>query len=349
MKVKIGCLELGSNKKVIVQSMTNTDTKNIEETVAQIHRLERVGCELVRVSVPDKESALALKKIKEQITIPLVADIHFEAKLALLAIENGADKIRINPGNIRRETLLEIINLAKKFNVAIRIGVNAGSLKSLEHQSIEKKAELMVAKALEYISDFEAQDFKNLVVSLKSSDIRTSILAYELFASKSEYPLHLGITEAGSKFTGAIKSSVGLGILLYKGIGNTIRVSLSSDPIFEVFAAYNILQGLGLRQKYPEIISCPTCARTTIDVINLVEKVENLVYSCDWSGTKKNNLKVAVMGCVVNGPGEAKEADFGICGAGNKVAFFEDGKIIDTFDSPEVEKMLFERLSKLKK
>ena len=385
-KIKIGNIFLGGDSPIVVQSMTNTDTKDVAKTIEQIKKLEKAGCELVRCSVPDVESAIALQKIKAGIKIPLVADIHFDYKLALLAIANGADKIRINPGNMQKEHLKQVIAAALEKDIAIRIGVNAGSLKEeakteischpvssfchpeqsegsrfftepalseanvfrmtdcAQHDKATEKASFMVEKALEYIDYFEQNGFEKLVVSLKSSDVKTSLAAYKLFSQKSDYPLHLGITEAGSIFGGTIKSSVGLALILNEGLGDTIRVSLSSDPVWEIFAAYNILASLGFPQKYPNIISCPTCSRTTIEVIELVKEVENIIYSLDWSGDKKLKLTIAVMGCIVNGPGEAKEADFGVCGAGNKVAIFEKGKILKTVERGELRGEFFGKL-----
>ena len=402
-KIKIGnenkSVYIGGGAPIVVQSMTNTDTKDVAATVAQIKNLERAGCEIVRSSIPDEASAFAIKEIKKNINIPLVADIHFDHKLALLAIEHGADKIRINPGNMRKEHLDEIIKRALDKNIAIRVGVNSGSLKESEdnetchpespivvedrlvssrrksgrsaradlsasigagskfepgdkmlkqvqHDRYTQKAKFMAEKALEYVNYFEQKKFKNLVVSLKSSDVETSLLAYKFFTKVSDCPLHLGITEAGSIFGGTIKSSVGLALILNEGLGDTIRVSLSADPVWEVRAAYNILASLGLRQKYPNIVSCPTCARTTIDVVNLVAEIEKFVYSLDWKNGKALPITIAVMGCIVNGPGEAKEADFGVSGAGTKVAFFEKGKIVKTVEQGEMKAVFNEYLKK---
>jgi (E)-4-hydroxy-3-methylbut-2-enyl-diphosphate synthase len=344
--IKIGNIFLGGNSPIIVQSMTNTDTKNVAKTVEQIKNLERAGCELVRCSVPDEKSAIALQEIKKNINIPLVADIHFDYKLALLAIQNGADKIRINPGNMKKEHLKQVIDSALEKDIAIRVGVNSGSLKTEECHSPEQKAKFMVDKALEYIDYFEANGFRKIVISLKSSDVKTSLSAYKLFNQKSDYPLHLGITESGSLFGGTIKSSVGLALILNEGLGDTIRVSLSADPVWEIYSAYNILASFGLRQKYPNIISCPTCARTTIEVIELVKEVEDIIYSLDWSGDKHLPITIAVMGCIVNGPGEAKEADFGVCGAGEKVAIFEKGEIVKTVEREKLREEFFGCLNK---
>ncbi|MDR0676843.1 MAG: flavodoxin-dependent (E)-4-hydroxy-3-methylbut-2-enyl-diphosphate synthase [Elusimicrobiota bacterium] len=346
--VKVGNIVIGGNNQVVVQSMTNTTTKDIIKTVKQIKRLERAGCELIRCSVPDEEAAKAISLIKSKVNLPIIADIHFDHKLAILSIKNGADKIRINPGNIRKEHLKEIISNAIDKDIAIRIGINAGSLNigNIDKINALKKASIMVEKALEYIDYFENNKFKKLIVSLKSSDIKTTLTAYKIFSKKSTYPLHIGITESGSRFGGIIKSSIGISALLSANLGDTIRVSISDDPIFEIFAAYNILKCLNIRKKYPEIISCPTCARTTIDVINLVKKIENFIYSLDFSGDKTLPIKIAIMGCIVNGPGEAKEADFGICGTGNKISIFEKGNIVETFEKKELEKKFYKYLKK---
>jgi (E)-4-hydroxy-3-methylbut-2-enyl-diphosphate synthase len=334
--INIGNIKIGGENPILVQSMTNTKTSDIKSTINQIHKLEKAGCEIIRCSVPDIKSAEALSLIKKNIKIPLVADIHFDYKLALLSLKNGADKIRINPGNMKKKEVLEIVKEAKSRNSVIRIGVNSGSLPELrlktKHDDVEKRADLMVQKAGEFITDFENLGFKNIIVSLKSSDVETSVLCYKNFSEKFDYPTHVGITESGSIFSGSIKSSIGLGLILKEKIGNTIRVSLSSDPVWEVRAGFLILQALGLRKKFPNIISCPTCSRTTIDVIKLVEETEKILYSINWSLGKICPIKIAIMGCVVNGPGEAREADIGICGAGNKVSFFKHGKLEETFD-----------------
>src|SRR5574344_1521128 len=346
-KIRVGNIFIGGDSPIIVQSMTNTLTKDVKSTVDQIKKLERAGCELIRCSVPDEDSAKSLSIIKSQIKIPLVADIHFEYKLALLSIKNGADKIRINPGNMRKEHLKAIIDLAIEKNVAIRIGVNSGSLnEKFEIEDSKVKSKYMAEKALEYVEYFEKFNFKNLIISLKSSDVKVNFLAYKLFAEKSDYPLHIGVTESGSCFGGLIKSSIGISELLSAELGDTVRVSLTDDPIFEIWTAYNILNCLGIRKKYPEIISCPTCARTTIDVINLVKEIESLIYSMDFSGDRAIPIKIAVMGCIVNGPGEAKDANFGICGTGNKVSIFEKGEVKETFDKADIKKILNNYLKK---
>lgn len=339
--VKIGNTFLGTGN-ILVQSMTNTLTKDTKKTILQIKSLERAGCELVRSSIPDEESAEAIKIIKKEISIPLIADIHFDYKLAISAITNGADKIRINPGNIHKNHLREVIKVAKDFNIAIRIGVNTGSLRDIWDNSLtlDKKSDIMAKKALDFIEIFEQNNFFNLVVSLKSSNVDLNYLAYKKFSSLSDYPIHIGLTESGSIFSGLIKSSISLTELLKENIGDTIRVSLTADPLYEIFAAYNILNCLGIRKKYPEIISCPTCARTTINVIELVKEIENYIYTLDFSGNKILPIKIAVMGCVVNGPGEAKDADFAISGVGTKVMIFEKGNLIETFDKSLIKKKI---------
>ncbi|HPI03177.1 MAG: 4-hydroxy-3-methylbut-2-en-1-yl diphosphate synthase [Candidatus Aerophobetes bacterium ADurb.Bin490] len=326
--VNIGGLKTGGGAPVRVQSMTNTKTADAKATIEQIKKLEKAGCELVRCSVPDHESALALKQIKKKINIPLIADIHFDYKLAIEAMENGADKIRINPGNIGNEDkVTAVINAAKKHNTAIRIGVNSGSLQKdikykLKNKSSCDAANNMTASLMEHIENFEKHNFENIVVSLKASDVMTTIEAYKLFSRERDYPLHIGITEAGTEISGMIKSAEGLGILLYEGLGDTMRVSLTAEPELEVYAAYRMLSNLGIRKYGVEIISCPTCARTEINVIKLAKDVEKLTMYIP------KPLKVAVMGCSVNGPGEAAHADIGVSG-GKKVGIITvKGKII---------------------
>ncbi|HPD18646.1 MAG TPA: flavodoxin-dependent (E)-4-hydroxy-3-methylbut-2-enyl-diphosphate synthase, partial [Candidatus Goldiibacteriota bacterium] len=314
-KVKIGSVTIGSGNPIAVQSMTNTETKDVKSTVAQIKRLEDAGCEIIRCSVPDIQSALSLKKIKEQIKIPLVADIHYDYRLAIEALKNGVDKIRINPGNIGGvDRLREVINAAKEREAVIRIGVNSGSLKSninykLKVKSEDDTANLMVASLMEYVEFFEGENFTNMVISLKASDVLTTIEAYRLFIKMRDYPLHIGITESGTELGGVIKSSIGSGILLSEGIGDTIRVSLTTKPEMEVYVAYRILNSLRLRERGVTIISCPTCARTEIDVIKIAHEVEKATMNIS------KPLKIAVMGCSVNGPGEASHADLGLTGS----------------------------------
>ena len=333
-KIKVGKLVIGGGAPVSVQSMTNTDTGDVSATVRQIKALEAAGCELVRVAVPDMDAAKKLGRIKSRISIPLAADIHFDYRLALEAIAQGVDKLRINPGNIgSKERVALIVEKAKKAGIPIRIGVNAGSLKSLHHGrniSSSEKARGLVKAAFEHIKILESLKFYDTVVSLKASDVPTTIEANMLFAKASDYPLHLGITESGTVFSGTIKSSVGLGILLHSGIGDTVRVSLTADPVEEVKAAYQILQALELRSTGIEIISCPTCSRCEVDLIKIVNGLEKRLSAINslTSSTFKKPVRIAVMGCVVNGPGEAKEADFGIAGGRNTGLLFKNGKII---------------------
>ena len=322
--IRIGDRVIGGGNPILIQSMTNTKTEDVEATVAQILRLEEAGCEIVRCTVPTMEAALALKEIKKQIHIPLVADIHFDYKMAIAAMENGADKIRINPGNIGSiDRIKAVVDCAKERNIPIRIGVNSGSL---EKELVEKyngvTAEGIVESALDKVKIVEDLGYDNLVVSIKSSDVMMCAKAHELIAEKCKYPLHVGITESGTVFSGNIKSSVGLGIILSQGIGDTIRVSLTGDPVEEIKTAKLVLRTLGLRKGGIEVVSCPTCGRTQIDLIKLANEVETLVAGIPL------DIKVAVMGCIVNGPGEAKEADIGIAGGKGEGLLIKKGEII---------------------
>ena len=322
--ISIGGCQIGGNHPIAIQSMCNTKTEDVKGTVAQILKLEEAGCDIVRVDVPTMEAAEAIKEIKKQIHIPLVGDIHFDYRLAIAAMENGVDKIRINPGNIgAADRVKAVVDTAKARNLPIRVGVNSGSL---EKPIIEKyghvTAEGIVESALDKVKMIEALDYDNLVISIKSSDVMMCIKAHERIASRTRYPLHVGITESGTLISGNIKSAVGLGIMLNEGIGNTIRVSLTGDPVEEIKSAKLILRTLGLRQGGIEVVSCPTCGRTQIDLIGLANQVENMVQVYDL------NLKVAVMGCVVNGPGEAKEADLGVCGGKGEGLLIKKGEII---------------------
>lgn len=323
--IKIGKIKIGGSNPIAVQSMTNTDTKDTEATLKQIKRLEKAGCEIVRVAVPDEKAAKALKKIKSKISIPLVADIHFDYKLALQAAEAGVDKVRINPGNIGEMwKIKEVVKACKKRKIPIRVGVNIGSLEPEVEKKYGRTAKAMSASALKNIKILEKLNFKDIVISLKASDIPRTIEAYRLLSKKVNYPLHLGITEAGTPKSGIIKSSVGLGVLLEEGIGDTIRVSLTGDPEEEVRVAWEILKSLNLRKRGPQLVSCPTCGRTEINLIKLANEVESKISSIE------KPIKVAVMGCIVNGPGEAKEADIGIAGGRKAGVLFKKGKIVKT-------------------
>ena len=322
--VKIGDRVIGGGNPILIQSMTNTRTEDVKATVEQIHRLTEAGCDIIRCTVPTNEAAEAIKEIKKQITIPLVADIHFDYKMAIAAMENGADKIRINPGNIGSyERIKAVVDTAKERNIPIRVGVNSGSL---EKDLVEKyhgvTAEGIVESALAKVKMIEDLDYDQMVISIKSSDVMMCVKAHELIAKQTNYPLHVGITESGTLLSGNIKSSVGLGIILHEGIGDTIRVSLTGDPVEEIKSAKLILRTLGLRKGGIEVVSCPTCGRTKIDLIGLANKVETMV-----SGFPLD-IKVAVMGCVVNGPGEAKEADIGIAGGDGIGLLIKHGEIV---------------------
>lgn len=323
-EVKIGNRVIGGNNPVAIQSMTNTKTEDVKATVEQIHALEDAGCEIIRCAVPTMEAAKAFSEIKKQINIPLVADIHFDYKLAIAAIENGADKIRINPGNIgSKDRVKAVVDAARERNIPIRVGVNSGSL---EKNLVEKyggvTAQGLVESALDKASYIEDLGYTNLVLSIKSSDVMMCVKAHELIADKTDIPLHVGITEAGTLLAGNIKSAIGLGIILNQGIGDTIRVSLTGSPLEEIKSAKYILRTLGLRKGGIEVVSCPTCGRTQIDLITLANKVEEMVAPID------SDIKVAVMGCVVNGPGEAKEADLGIAGGVGEGLVIRKGEII---------------------
>lgn len=322
--IQIGDRVIGGGNPILIQSMTNTPTEDAEATVEQILRLEEAGCDIVRSTVPNERAARALSEIKKRIHIPLVADIHFDYRMALMAMENGADKIRINPGNIgSRERIKAVVDCAKERNIPIRVGVNSGSL---EKELLEKyggvTAEGLVESALDKVRIIEELGYENLVVSIKSSDVMMCVRAHELIAEKCDYPLHVGITEAGTVYSGNIKSAVGLGLILGQGIGDTVRVSLTGDPVEEIRSARLILRTLGLRKGGIEVVSCPTCGRTRIDLISLAGQVEKLARGYDL------DIKVAVMGCAVNGPGEAREADIGIAGGDGEGLLIKKGKIV---------------------
>lgn len=341
--INIGQCAIGGGNPVAIQSMTNTKTEDVEATVSQILKLEEAGCDIIRCAVPTMEAAKALSKIKERIHIPLVADIHFDYKLALAAIENGADKIRINPGNIGSEERVKaVVDAAKEKNIPIRVGVNSGSLeKEIIEEYGKVTAEGLVKSALNKVHMIEKMGYDNLVISIKSSDVLMCIKAHELIAKETDYPLHVGITESGTIMSGNIKSAIGLGNILYQGIGDTIRVSLTGDPVEEVRSAKLILRTLGLRKGGVTVVSCPTCGRTQIDLIGLAGKVENLVKDMDL------DIKVAVMGCVVNGPGEAREADIGIAGGKGEGLLIKKGEIIKKVPENELLGALKDELDKM--
>jgi (E)-4-hydroxy-3-methylbut-2-enyl-diphosphate synthase len=340
--VFVGGVQVGGDAPVVVQSMTCTDTRDVKATVAQIKALEDAGCELVRVAVPNQEAAAALKAIKKQIRLPLIADIHFNHRLALEAIKNGVDGIRINPGNIGSEKISAVVKAAKNRDVVIRIGINAGSLdKELFAKYGGPKPEALVESAMNNIALFEEQDFTAIKVSLKSSDVGATIEACRRFSVQSDYPLHLGVTEAGTLVNAAIKSAIGIGTLLSEGIGDTIRVSVTGDPVSEIGIAYGILRALNIRKVGPDIISCPTCGRCEIDLCKLAQEVERQL-----AGTK-DYLKIALMGCVVNGPGEATEADIGIAGGRRSGVLFKKGRIVRKIKEEDFVPVLIEEIRQM--
>ena len=338
-KISLGNVQIGGGASVVVQSMTNTDTRNVEATVAQIQSLEELGCEIIRVAVLDNEAVEAIALIKKRITIPLIADIHFHYQLAIDAIKNGADGIRINPGNIAKDKIREVVQVAKEHETVIRIGVNSGSLeKDLIAEHGGATAEALCISAMRNIELFEDMGFNRIKLSLKSSNVTTMIDAYRAIAAKTDYPLHLGVTEAGTLVDAAIKSALGIGTLLFDGIGDTIRVSVTGSPVLEVPVAYSILRALKIRQVGPDIVSCPTCGRCQIDLLGLTEKVEKAL-----AGRKKY-LKVALMGCVVNGPGEAADADIGIAGGKGFGMLFRKGVQYKKVEESEFVPVLLEEI-----
>ena len=343
--IKIGDRVIGGGNPILIQSMTNTKTGDVEATVAQILELEKAGCDIIRCTVNDEAAARAIPEIKKRIHIPFVADIHFDYRLAIMAIMNGADKIRINPGNIGgREKLTKVVEVAKQYNVPIRVGVNSGSL---EKDLLEKyggvTAEAIVESALDKVHMIEDCGYDNIVISIKSSDVMMCVKAHELIADKTVYPLHVGITEAGTLYSGNIKSAIGLGIILNEGIGDTIRVSLTGDPVNEIFTAKTILKTLGLKKGGVELVSCPTCGRTEIDLIALADKVEKLIQDYD-----DLDIKVAVMGCIVNGPGEAREADLGIAGGKGCAVLIKKGAVVKKVDEKDILQVLKEELDEMR-
>lgn len=348
MKKSVFCgdVEIGGNSPVSIQSMTNTDTRDVTATLDQIDRLEKAGCQIIRVAVPDFDAAEALGKIKHKARIPVVADIHFDYRLALEAMEKGADKIRINPGNIgSEEGVKEIVKMASKLRIPIRVGVNSGSLeKDILAKYGHVTAEGLAESALRNVSVLEKYDFDDIVVSLKSSDVKMNFEAYKLVHERSQYPLHIGVTEAGTLERGKIKSAVGIGALLLEGIGDTMRISLTADPVEEVIFAKKLLSASGIRKAGIEIVSCPTCGRTEVDLQKIVEEIDRRMENIQDS--RKNHLKIAVMGCAVNGPGEAQDADIGVaCGKGKGVIFAE-GRIIKTVNEEEIADEIIEMAKK---
>ncbi|WP_352419639.1 flavodoxin-dependent (E)-4-hydroxy-3-methylbut-2-enyl-diphosphate synthase [Proteiniborus sp.] len=341
-EIFIGKVGIGGEHPITVQSMTNTNTKDIESTVRQILELEKQGCDIVRVAVPDREAAESIKKIKQRIGIPLIADIHFDYRLAIESIKNGVDGLRINPGNIgSKDKVKEVVSACKERQIPIRIGVNSGSIKK---EILEKyngvNENSMVYSALEHVKILEDLDYRNIKISLKATDVQLTVNAYKKVAEITEYPLHLGITEAGTPWNGTIKSSIGIGSLLLNGIGDTIRISLTGDPVEEVKVGKQILRTLGLLRDKIEIISCPTCGRTQIDLISLVNKVEKRI------GNIQKPIKIAIMGCAVNGPGEAREADLGVAGGVGCALLFKKGEIIKKV---EEDKLLDELVNEIEK
>jgi len=342
-EIYVGKVGIGGNNPISVQSMTNTDTRNVEATVKQILELEKAGCDIVRVAVPDFDAAEAIKLIKKRVNIPIIADIHFDYRLALSSIKNGVDGLRINPGNIgSKEKVKEIVNACRERNIPIRIGVNSGSIKP---EIIEKfngiNEDSMVYSALEHVRILEDLNYFNIKISLKATDVALTVKAYKKAAEVLDYPFHIGITESGTPWTGTIKSAIGIGSLLLMGIGDTIRVSLTGNPVEEVIVGKQILRTLGLLRDKIEIISCPTCGRTQIDLINLVKKVEEKI------GNISKPLKIAIMGCAVNGPGEAKEADLGIAGGKGCALIFKKGEIIKKVQEDKLLDELMKEIEKL--
>jgi len=347
-QIQVGDVLIGGDAPISVQSMTNTDTGDARRTIAQIHELEKAGCEIIRVAVPDMEAAAALRNIRENIRIPLIADIHFDWRLAVAAVENGAQGIRINPGNIGGPAkLAKVIDAAKAHRVPVRVGVNSGSIEKdlLRKYGYPTPAtpDSLIESALRNVGLLEKQGFYDIKISIKSSDVLTTVAGYRLLAQRTDYPLHIGVTEAGGLIAGTVKSSVALGILLFEGIGDTFRISLTRDPVEEVRVGFELLRALRIRERGPEMISCPTCGRTGIDLFSLAEAVEKYLQ------TMETKLKVAVMGCVVNGPGEAREADIGIAGGKGVGIIFKKGKIFKKVKEEELLPVFLEELRKMER
>lgn len=344
-RIWVGKVPIGSGAPIAVQSMTNTFTADVVATVSQIKRLQDAGCEIVRVAVPDKEAARAIKTIKQQVALPVIADIHFSSRLAIASARAGADALRINPGNIGGKTKIKaVVDCANDHGISIRVGVNSGSI---EKELLEKyqaaTVSAMVESAMRQLEMIGSFGFENMKVSLKASDVGRTIDACRLFTQKSDFPVHLGVTEAGGLFPGLVKSAIGIGTLLSEGIGDTIRVSLTRDPVEEVRAAYEILKALGIRQRGPEIISCPTCGRCNIDLFHIVDEVENVTLNM------MAPIKIAIMGCVVNGPGEAREADIGIAGGDGRGVLFKKGEVVKTFPESKLMEVLLKEIAEYEK
>ncbi len=345
-QIHIGKVSIGADAPIAVQSMTNTDTRDVIATVTQIKGLEQAGCELIRVAVPDMDAAFAIRSIRDQITIPLIADIHFDARLAVAAVENGAQAIRINPGNLGGEDkLVRVVDAARLHGAPIRVGVNSGSIeKSLLAKygyPTPDNTRSLIESALNNVASLEKLGFSDIKISIKSSDTLTTIAGYRELARRTDYPLHIGVTEAGGLIAGTVKSSVALGILLFDGIGDTFRISLTRDPVEEIRVGYELLRSLRIRERGPEMISCPTCGRTRIDLFPMAEEIERVLQ------TMKSHLKVAVMGCVVNGPGEAKEADIGIAGGHGVGIIFKKGELWKKLPEEELLPVFLEELAKM--
>jgi (E)-4-hydroxy-3-methylbut-2-enyl-diphosphate synthase len=341
-QIKVGKVKIGGMAPISVQSMTNTFTQDIASTVSQIKRLEKAGCEIIRVAVPDEEAAKAIKPIKEKISIPIIADIHFDFRLAIASARAGADGLRINPGNIGSvKKVKAVVECAKEFNIPIRIGVNSGSLeKDILKKYNGASAEAMVESAVRHIELLKSLDFHQIKVSIKASDVHRTVEAYRLLSSKTDLSLHVGVTEAGALFPGIVKSSLGIGMLLAEGIGDTIRVSLTRDPAEEVRVGFEILKALNIRRRGPEIVSCPTCGRCKIALFDIVERVDKALL------TSSLDIKIAIMGCIVNGPGEAKEADIGIAGGDGKGILFKKGRVIKKVPEEKLVEVLLEEVRK---
>jgi (E)-4-hydroxy-3-methylbut-2-enyl-diphosphate synthase len=344
-RIQVGTVTVGGDAPISVQSMTNTHTHDVSATISQIKRLESAGCEIIRVAVPDEKAAKAISQIKKEISIPLIADIHFDYRLAIDSLKAGADGLRINPGNIGSvHNIRAIVDCAKDRDVSIRIGVNSGSLeKDLLKKFGKVTAEAMVESALRHIDLINSFGFDQIKLSIKASDVARTVNAYRLLSSSTDFPLHVGVTEAGSLYSGIVKSSLGIGTLLADGIGDTIRVSLTRDPVEEVRVGYEILKSLGIRQRGPEIISCPTCGRCNIDLFGIVEKVEKSLMTCLLP------IKIAIMGCIVNGPGEAREAEIGIAGGDGVGILFKQGKVVKKFPHEKLVDVLLKEVAAIEK